>query len=702
MKKLAVICSVIVTIVCSGLAVEAQKVRLRSKITPSCGTSSLLKFADIWADGNIAVMGSYNCRGAFIFDISNPDAPTLANWYNPSPNQSFLEAIVIGSRGYFGSGGQGPGSPTTGDGVHLVDLTNPASPVLLGKVNATTGGGFNGIHEMVILDQGGRRFLIENYNGFANKLLKVIDITDPAAPVFIRDLDPTEISWVHAVHIRGSKLYTSGWGTSSVRGRTEIYDISNIATQAPTLLGFIEDANASVSNGNNMHSSWTSEDGNYLFSAREVTNSNGPSPGDVRVYDVSNPATPLLIDKVTMTDLGLNAVTPHNPVVMGNKLYVSWYQAGMQVFDISTPADLKRIGQYDTYPAPFRAEQAAKSRSKSLSDEPWDIICGRDSLQNSLPTTYNGTWAVFPFLGADKVLIGEMNEGLLIVDTTKVTSPVKNVVSDFDGDGKTDLSRFSPGNGSWTVERSSDQTQFGFSWGIADDVIVPADYDGDGKSDVAIWRPADGTWWIHGSAGQISVLQFGLAGDIPVAGDFDADGKGDIAVWRPNGGVWYILQSTLGLRITQWGMVGDKPVTADWDGDGKTDIAVFRPSEGIWFVIPSSTSIATHAYWGIAGDRPIGGDFNGDGRSEYTIYRPSEGLWYVLDGAAGTYFAVPWGLAEDIPVAGDYDGDSKMDLSVYRPSEGNWYRLNSSDISFSGFHFGQTGDRPAPASANPF
>ena len=265
-------------------------------------------------------MGTYNCRGAYIFDVSNPDAPTLSNWYNPSPNQSFLEAIVIGNRGYFGSGGQGPASPTTGDGVHIVDLTNPSSPVLLGKVNSTSGNGFNGIHEMVVFDQDGRRFLIENYNSFDNKLLKVIDVTNPAAPVFIRDINPTEISWVHAVHIRGNRMYTSGWGSVSVRGRTEIYDISNLATQAPTLLGYIEDASASVSAGNNMHSSWTSEDGNFLYSAREVTNSNGPNPGDVRVYDVSNPATPLLVDRVTMSDLGLNAVTPHNPVVMGDKL----------------------------------------------------------------------------------------------------------------------------------------------------------------------------------------------------------------------------------------------------------------------------------------------------------------------------------------------------------------------------------------------
>ena len=94
-----------------------------------------------------------------------------------------------------------------------------------------------------------------------------------------------------------------------------------------------------------MHSSWSSEDGNFLYSARETAN----GTADLRVYDITNASQPMLVNSLTMQSLGLNAVTPHNPVVMGNKLYVSWYQAGVQVFDISDPANPKHIGQYDTY-----------------------------------------------------------------------------------------------------------------------------------------------------------------------------------------------------------------------------------------------------------------------------------------------------------------------------------------------------------------
>lgn len=58
---------------------SAQKVKLRSQTVPACATSSSLKYADLHADGNIAVLGSFNCRGVFIFDITDPDNPILAN-----------------------------------------------------------------------------------------------------------------------------------------------------------------------------------------------------------------------------------------------------------------------------------------------------------------------------------------------------------------------------------------------------------------------------------------------------------------------------------------------------------------------------------------------------------------------------------------------------------------------------------------------
>ncbi|CAN5337483.1 hypothetical protein BH10ACI1_BH10ACI1_21220 [soil metagenome] len=666
---------------------SAQKVRLRAKITPNCGSTSNLKFADIYADGNIAVQGSYNCRGAFIYDITNPDAPVLASWYNPTPNQQFLEAIVIGNRGYFGSGG--------GGGVHIVDLTDPYNPVLLGTVDSTHGNAHNSIHEMNVFTQNGQTLLLENFNSLSTtKILKVINVTNPANPVFIRDINPTEVQWVHAMHIRGNRLFTSGWGNGTTRGRTEIYDISNIATQAPTLLGFIEDQ-TSITAGNSMHSSWSSEDGNYLYSCRETSNGNG----DVRVYNITNPAQPLLVKSIGMVSLGLNAVTPHNPVVMGNYLYVAWYQAGLQVFDISNPADPKRVGQYDTFQPAFAP--TAEEKELRLNAEPWDMICGAQNLQNALPTSYDGDWAVYPFLGQNKIIVGDLANGLFIVDATRVNTTAKNQVSDFDGDGKTDLATFSPNTNTWNIEKSSDNSYSQTGFGLSGDKLEPGDYDGDGITDLAIFRPSTGTWWIRRSSNPANFLavNFGLSTDVPVAGDYDADGKTDLAVFRPSTGVWYIQQSSLGLRIVQWGINGDKAFTGDYEGDGKADLGIYR--NGTWYILQSSSSLSIIANFGLATDKPVIGNFDNDDKTDLAVFRPSEGNWYVLRSSDNSVLINHFGLSTDIPIPADYDGDGKSDIAVFRPSENVWYRLNSSNGAFSSRLFGQTGDIPTPSTIEP-
>jgi hypothetical protein len=680
----SVVFVVVVSLAFADLA-NGQKVRLRSQITPDCGSSGQLKYADIHADGNIAVMGSFNCRGVFIFDVSNPDNPVWVAWYNPGGNIQFLEAIVIGNRGYFGAGNNPSGNP---GGVHIVDLTNPANPQLLGIVNASNGGGFPTIHEMMVFDQDGVRYLLENSNSTTNRALRIINVTDPANAVLKWQFNSSDSGWVHAMHIRGDRLFLSGFTSST---RVDIYDISNLAVNEPNRLGFV-----SVGLSAN-HSTWTTEDGNYMYSARETTASNGASPGDVRIYDVSNPAVPVMVNRITMSDLGLNAVTPHNPVVMGNKLYVSWYQAGLQVFDITDPVNLKRIGQYDTYSQAFSPEAAALETS----DEPWDIMCGRDSLMNPLPTTYNGAWAVYPFLGEDRVLIGDLASGLIVVDVTKINENLKNVVSDFDGDGKTDAALYTASSGLWTIESSVTGAASYTQFGLPEDIMVPGDYDGDGKTDIAVWRPSNGYWYILGSSSGFMAIPFGLSTDIPVPGDYDADGKTDIAVWRPSNGVWYVMQSTLGMKYMQWGTSGDKVMATDFDGDGKADYVVWRPSNGVWYIMQSSSTIPLYAHFGMNGDKPLLADFDGDGRAELAVYRPSVGAWYMFNLATNEFQYRQFGIAEDIPVPADYDGDGKADVAVFRPSVNTWYRLNSSDGAFHWKVFGNAGDTPTPASVHP-
>ena len=272
---------------------------------------------------------------------------------------------------------------------------------------------------------------------------------------------------------------------------------------------------------------------------------------------------------------------------------------------------------------------------------------------------------------------------------------------DFDGDRKTDLSVFRPGDSpteaDFTVENSSSGGTANVFWGSAGDRAASADYDGDGKTDFAVYRPSTGTWYIlQSSTGTAAIVPFGLADDKITPADFDGDGKADIAVYRPSAGVWFILQSgNLQVRIQQFGLAEDLPVPEDYDGDAKADLAVWRPSTGTWYAFRSSDNTARAFQFGLSGDKPVAGDFDGDAVGDYVVYRPSDRNWYLSRSTAG-FGVVQFGLADDKPLQADFDGDGRTDIALFRPSNAVWYYLRSSDGNFAARLFGASGDTALP------
>ncbi|REJ77540.1 MAG: hypothetical protein DWQ47_14290 [Acidobacteria bacterium] len=271
---------------------------------------------------------------------------------------------------------------------------------------------------------------------------------------------------------------------------------------------------------------------------------------------------------------------------------------------------------------------------------------------------------------------------------------------DFDGDAKSDIAVWRPGNGVWYVFRSGDSSLGVVPFGQNGDRPIASDYDGDGMTDPAVYR--NGTWFTYRSSdGTFSGFQFGVSTDIPVPADYDGDGKTDAAVFRPSTGVWYIYRSSDGgVRAIQFGVNGDIPLPGDYNGDGKADLNVWRASSAVWYLWTSEGAFSARQF-GQAGDKPVRGDFDGDGKTDVAVYRPTTGTWFVLRSTDDGFFAASFGVLQDIPTPGDFDGDGVTDIAVYRPENGVWFRRKSGNGSVDAISFGISSDVPAPGSYLP-
>jgi hypothetical protein len=324
-----------------------------------------------------------------------------------------------------------------------------------------------------------------------------------------------------------------------------------------------------------------------------------------------------------------------------------------------------------------------------------------DSVFGTTGSSLNGTWSLY---GVD-----DASGDFATIDGWKITfepqyvcmicrlcTPAPRARSDFDGDGKSDLSVFRPSEGNWYINQST----LGFGvvkWGLGGDEPVPGDYNGDNKTDFAIFRPnADGAqpdfYVLNSTTFTLSAVSWGLPGDVPVIEDYDGDGKSDFAVFRPSNHTFYVLRS-FGNSISTYSSIDSgTPVAGDFDGDGKGDFATYHVDG--WFVSSSINNHATYNFtrWGADGDKPVPADYDGDNRDDFAVFRPSDRTWYIRKSSGGNII-VQWGLADDTPVPADYDGDGRTDIAVYR--SGTWY-INRSNSGTVISQFGLGSDVPIP------
>lgn len=140
------------------------------------------------------------------------------------------------------------------------------------------------------------------------------------------------------------------------------------------------------------HSGWLSDDEQTYVLIDETYNS------DIKTVDVS--------DFTDMTALDVFAVDvdsamAHNVMIKGDHAYVSYYNSGFQLFDISDPTDVQRVAWYDTY-------------------------------DGGLDGGFRGAWGVYVFTDKNKVIISDRLSGLYVLEVDlPVPSSIELLVNEF-------------------------------------------------------------------------------------------------------------------------------------------------------------------------------------------------------------------------------------------------------------------------------
>ena len=138
------------------------------------------------------------------------------------------------------------------------------------------------------------------------------------------------------------------------------------------------------------HSGWLSEDGDYYYMADE---NHGH---DMKIIDVSN-LPDVRVEGVFNAESTSNFSIPHNQVVAGDYLYVSYYFDGLQVYDISDPKLPVRKMHFPT---------ASRTHQNGV---------------------YQGAWGVYPFFPSGNILVSDMQEGLFVIENIDLLSSNENI-----------------------------------------------------------------------------------------------------------------------------------------------------------------------------------------------------------------------------------------------------------------------------------
>lgn len=316
-----------------------------------------------------ALMGLNN--GVSFVDISDPESPVVIGRLPTQTITSVWRDIkVYADHAFIVADAAGA------HGMQIFDLSRLASAV----PPATFGpdavySDFGSAHNIAINEDTGFAYVVGSDT--CDEGLHMIDVSIPVNPLFagchsafeVHDTVCTIYDGPDATHVDKEICF------SAAEDRVEIVDVS--IKSAPATLGTTGYPGLAF-----VHQAWPTEDLRYLFVNDEIDEGVSGGPTRTLVIDIADldaPAHAFTYEAATSS-------RDHNLYVVGNRMYQANYTTGLRVLEFMDPGlgEISEVAFFDTYPA-------------------------SDSI------AFDGAWSVYPYFPSGNMIVSDSSNGLFIL-----------------------------------------------------------------------------------------------------------------------------------------------------------------------------------------------------------------------------------------------------------------------------------------------
>ena len=390
------------TFPCQGVSLQSFVPLAEMSVGATSG-SSLWGFVDLDDGREYAVFGLSN--GTAVVDVTDPAQPVVVGSV-AGPSSTWREVKVYqfyspAEQRYKSYAYVVSEAPTAG--LQILDLTELPRQVSL----AGTYRGFDTAHTVTLANvdpatsaaNGGIVRPVLYLQGARNPVagIAALDIAIPTAPALLG-------TYTHSYgHDIWTGVISGARASACAPGHDPCEIVVNWAGDAIRVLDWTEKANPAVigelryAELGYAHSGWISGDGNFLFSMDEFDERNTGANSSVRVVNVADWRNPY----VTSQWIGSSFAIEHNGYTRGEKFFIAHYERGLTILDVSNPISPREVAFFDTY---------------TLGDSP----------------NFHGAWGVYPFLPSGNILVSNLDGagGLYVLKETPPTdssprSPVR-------------------------------------------------------------------------------------------------------------------------------------------------------------------------------------------------------------------------------------------------------------------------------------